>query len=112
MNCARDMKTCLDGGWDPRREAGPSDDGRRHQSGGHQVAQSSSLTITGFDSLLQDSGSAIMLCGSGSSCFSQCGSGFSLINCRAVDPHSFYADPDMHPAVFLNADPDPGPGPA
>ena len=29
---------------------------------------------------------------------------------RAVDLHSFYADP--HPAVFLNADPDPGPGPA
>ena len=30
---------------------------------------------------------------------------------RAVDPHSFYADPD--PAIFLNADPvpDPGPGP-
>ena len=28
----------------------------------------------------------------------------------AVDPHSFYADPD--PAFFLNADPDPGPGPA
>ena len=28
---------------------------------------------------------------------------------RAVDPHSFYADPD--PAVFLNADPDPYPGP-
>ena len=27
---------------------------------------------------------------------------------RAVDPHSLYADPD--PAVFLNADPDPGPG--
>ena len=26
---------------------------------------------------------------------------------RAVDPHSFYADPD--PEVFLNADPDPGP---
>ena len=24
---------------------------------------------------------------------------------RAVDPHSFYADPD--PAVLLNADPDP-----
>ena len=24
----------------------------------------------------------------------------------AVDPHSFYVDPD--PAVFLNADPDPG----
>ena len=24
---------------------------------------------------------------------------------RAVDPHSFYADPDL--AVFLNADPDP-----
>ena len=37
---------------------------------------------------------------------------------RAVDPHSFYADPDLDPdpAVFLNADPDPdpdpGPGPA
>ena len=35
---------------------------------------------------------------------------------RAVDPHSFYADPD--PEVFLNADPfadpdlDQGPGPA
>ena len=37
---------------------------------------------------------------------------------RAVNQHSFYADPD--PAVFLNADPDPdsdldpdpGPGPA
>ena len=26
---------------------------------------------------------------------------------RAVDPHSFYADPD--PEVFLNADPDPYP---
>ena len=26
---------------------------------------------------------------------------------RAVDPHSFYADPE--PAVFPNADPDPGP---
>ena len=25
-----------------------------------------------------------------------------------MDPHSLYADPD--PAVFLNADPDPGPG--
>ena len=25
--------------------------------------------------------------------------------CRAVDPHSFFADPD--PAVFCNADPDP-----
>ena len=24
----------------------------------------------------------------------------------AVDPHSFFADPD--PAVFMNADPDPG----
>ena len=24
---------------------------------------------------------------------------------RAVDPHSFFADPD--PAAFLNADPDP-----
>ena len=33
---------------------------------------------------------------------------------RAVDPHSFYADPDPDPdpAVFLNADPDPDPGPA
>ena len=30
---------------------------------------------------------------------------------RAVDPHSFYADPDPAPAVFLNADPDPDPGP-
>ena len=28
---------------------------------------------------------------------------------RAVEPHSFYADPD--PAVFLKADPDPDPGP-
>ena len=38
---------------------------------------------------------------------------FSKMNfapCRAVNPHSLYADPD--PAVFLNADPDPGPGPA
>ena len=26
---------------------------------------------------------------------------------RAVDPHLFYVDQD--PAVFLNADPDPGP---
>ena len=26
--------------------------------------------------------------------------------CRAVDPNSFFADPD--PAVILNADPDPG----
>ena len=25
---------------------------------------------------------------------------------RAVDPHSFFADPD--PALFMNADPDPG----
>ena len=32
-----------------------------------------------------------------------------IVLIRAVDPHSFYADPD--PAVFLNADPDPGPGP-
>ena len=30
---------------------------------------------------------------------------------RAVDPHSFYADPDPDPAVFFNADPDPDPGP-
>ena len=29
---------------------------------------------------------------------------------RAVDPYSFYTAPD--PAVFLNADPDPGQGPA
>ena len=26
-----------------------------------------------------------------------------------MDPHLFYADPDTDPAVFLNADPDPGP---
>ena len=31
----------------------------------------------------------------------------NLVFSRAVDPHSFNADPD--PAVFLNADPDPGP---
>ena len=35
---------------------------------------------------------------------------------RAVDPHSFSADPAPDPAVFLNTDPDPdpdpGPGPA
>ena len=31
---------------------------------------------------------------------------YKLRTSRAVDPHSFYADPD--PAVFLNADPDPG----
>ena len=30
-----------------------------------------------------------------------------ILRYRAVDPHLFYADPD--PAVFLNADPDPGP---
>ena len=30
---------------------------------------------------------------------------------RAVDPHSFYADPDPDPAVFLNTDPDPDPDP-
>ena len=29
-----------------------------------------------------------------------------FITNKAVDPHSFFADPD--PAVFLNADPDPG----
>ena len=35
-----------------------------------------------------------------------------LAQTRAMDPHSFYVDPD--PAFFLNADldPDPGPGPA
>ena len=33
-----------------------------------------------------------------------------LLNRRAVDPHSFYADPD--PAVYLNVDLDPDPGPA
>ena len=41
------------------------------------------------------------------------GSGSRRVNLstktRAVDPHSFYADPD--PADFLNADPDPDPGP-
>ena len=25
-----------------------------------------------------------------------------------MDPHSFFADPDPDPAVFLNPDPDPG----
>ena len=30
-----------------------------------------------------------------------------FVKTRAVDPHSFFADPD--PAVFLNADPDPKP---
>ena len=34
---------------------------------------------------------------------------FSVLGTRAVDHHSFYADPD--PAVSLNADPDPDPGP-
>ena len=28
-----------------------------------------------------------------------------------MDPHSFYADPDLGPAFFLNADPDPNPDP-
>ena len=32
---------------------------------------------------------------------------FSLFYSRALDPHSFFADPD--PAFFLNADPDPQP---
>ena len=35
---------------------------------------------------------------------------FFILSNRAVDPHSFYADPD--PAVFLNADPGLGSGPA
>ena len=26
---------------------------------------------------------------------------------RVVDPHSFLADPNAEPTVFLNADPDP-----
>ena len=30
-----------------------------------------------------------------------------VLQIRAVDPHSFFADSD--PAVFLNADPDPQP---
>ena len=36
------------------------------------------------------------------------------VETRALDPHSFYADPDLDPAVLRNADgdPDPGPGPA
>ena len=34
----------------------------------------------------------------------------TTVSCRAVDPHSFYADPD--PAVYLNVDLDPDPGPA
>ena len=29
--------------------------------------------------------------------------------CRAVDLRSFFADPDLDPAVFLNADLDPDP---
>ena len=29
-----------------------------------------------------------------------------MVECRAVDPHSFFVDPD--PAGFLIADPDPG----
>ena len=32
---------------------------------------------------------------------------FKYLFGRAVDPHSFFADPD--PAVFLNADPDSDP---
>ena len=42
----------------------------------------------------------------------------SLQNIRALDPHSFYGDPDTDPAIFQNAaqvpdpDPDPGLGPA
>ena len=31
---------------------------------------------------------------------------WALVRAMAVDPHSFFADPD--PAVFMNADPDPG----
>ena len=31
----------------------------------------------------------------------------TFLGCRAVDQHSFLADPDPNPAVFLNADPDP-----
>ena len=31
----------------------------------------------------------------------------SWIKIRAVDPRSFFSDPDPNPAVFLNADPDP-----
>ena len=35
-----------------------------------------------------------------------CGSGSTaLVQSRAVDPQTFFADPD--PAVFLNADPNP-----
>ena len=39
------------------------------------------------------------------------------IQTRAVDQHSFYADPDLDPAVFMienpdpDQDPDPDPGP-
>ena len=32
---------------------------------------------------------------------------WALVRAMAVDPHSFFADPD--PAVFMNADPGPGP---
>ena len=43
----------------------------------------------------------------------RCGSATLLVTfhrARAVDPHSFFADPDPEPAVFLGADPDPDPG--
>ena len=30
-----------------------------------------------------------------------------LVFFRAVAPHSFFADPDLDPTAFLNADPDP-----
>ena len=33
-----------------------------------------------------------------------------IVKNRAVDPHSFFADPDPDQAVFLNVDPDPDPG--
>ena len=32
-----------------------------------------------------------------------------MVRIRAVDPHSFYADPVPDPAVFLKADRDPDP---
>ena len=33
---------------------------------------------------------------------------FTQFCIRAVDPHSFFADPGPDPSVFLNPDPDPG----
>ena len=37
--------------------------------------------------------------------YTQVGSTRSMAYLRAVDPHSFFADPEPGPALFLNADP-------